>query len=224
MVDEAPLVMTCCPSKYPVPTKRGALPLHTGLLFAEEFLFLQPSKRSCAGLPQPRASSNMAKLGCGTCQSDELELVALGGSSRWKLAMAASSDSSSIERATFLGNSTRDGVVDGLGEFARFLEVDPEVSHQNIRIRGIKAMARAMAALILLECGKAFDGALAGREFAVARVNVAGQKVGAVGIGARHDQRGDAHYIGCEPGCDEDSGLPRWSGPALCRRGGRTGR
>ena len=49
---------------------------------------------------------------------------------------------------------------------------------------------------------ESFRRALAGAEGAVALVDIAGQKIGAVGVGASHDQRGHAHDISRQPGCD----------------------
>ncbi len=95
-------------------------------------------------------------------------------------------------------------VVDGRGEFARFLEVGlGRFAPENIRVRGISNGAGDGSLQSSSHVVEAFNGALAGQEFAVARVNVAGEKIGAVGIGARHDQRGDAHHVGREPGGDQ---------------------
>ena len=61
-------------------------------------------------------------------------------------------------------------------------------------------MARAMAdCRSAADAEEAFRRPLPGQEFAIARIDVAGQQVGAVGVGARHDQRGHAHHIGRQP-------------------------
>ena len=73
---------------------------------------------------------------------------------------------------------------------------------------------------------EALGGAFAGKEFAVARVDVAGEQVRAIGVGARHDQRGHAHHIGGQARRDEllnglDRGDENFSAevPALFRGG-----
>ena len=50
-----------------------------------------------------------------------------------------------------------------------------------------------------LEAEEAFGRALAGDEFAVALVDVGGDELRALGVGARHHQRGDAGHVGGEP-------------------------
>ncbi len=58
----------------------------TGLLFAEEFLFLQPRVSGHAGLLVAAREFEHGEVeGVESCQSDELELVAHGG----KLALEA---------------------------------------------------------------------------------------------------------------------------------------
>ncbi len=47
---------------------------------------------------------------------------------------------------------------------------------------------------------EAFRSSLSGKEFAVARIDIAGQQVRAVGVGACHDQRGHAHHVGRQAG------------------------
>ena len=49
---------------------------------------------------------------------------------------------------------------------------------------------------------ESFRRALAGAEGAVPLVDIAGKEIGAVGIGASHDQRGHAHDVRGQSGCD----------------------
>ncbi len=61
-------------------------------------------------------------------------------------------------------------------------------------------MARAMAeSNAAVNAEEAFAGPLAGQEFAVARIDVAGQQMRAVRIGARQDQRRHIHDVGGQP-------------------------
>src|SRR5258708_39709122 len=95
-------------------------------------------------------------------------------------------------------------LVDGVGEFARFLEIGlGSFAPENIRIGGIRNGASDGGLQASSNVVEAVDGALAGQEFAVVWVSVAGQEVGAVGIGARHDQGGAARDTGCAPGADQ---------------------
>ena len=73
---------------------------------------------------------------------------------------------------------------------------------------------------------EAFHGALAGEEDAIVRIDVAGQQMRAVGVGASQNQRGHAQHIGCEARRHQllDGFLRRHQDlaakvPALLRRG-----
>ena len=54
-------------------------------------------------------------------------------------------------------------------------------------------MARVQSAA---DAEESFCGALSGQKLAVSRVDIAGEQLSAVGVGARHDQRRDSHHIG----------------------------
>src|ERR1017187_1656670 len=58
---------------------------------------------------------------------------------------------------------------------------------------------------------ESLGGAFASQEFVVNRVNIAGNKVRSVGIGASNKNGGNAHHIGCKTSRDKvfDGGLRR---------------
>ncbi len=53
------------------------------------------------------------------------------------------------------------------------------------------------------DADESFAGAFRREEFAVARIDVAGEEIGADGVGAGHEQRGDAENVGGEASGDE---------------------
>ncbi len=87
--------------------------------------------------------------------------------------------------------------VDGLGEAARELEVGlaglapDQIGIGRVGDAAADRLVEAVAGLV-----EALDRALAGGERQVVRVDVAGQQVGGLGVGARDDQGRHAHDVG----------------------------
>ena len=86
------------------------------------------------------------------------------------------------------------------GELPRFFQIRMRsLAPEQIRIRSIGQAARDGRLDSAPNAEETFRRALASAESAVARVDVAGQQMRAVGVGARHDQRRYAHHIGRQP-------------------------
>ena len=98
-----------------------------------------------------------------------------------------------------------------------------EVSHQRTSAYGAYASARAIGASIPgREAEEALGRALAGRELAVALVDVAGEKRRGEGVGARDEDASERRARPRRAGRRPASGRTGSSGRAPCRRGGRT--
>ena len=94
----------------------------------------------------------------------------------------------------------------GLGEGPRLGEIGGRRLHPDeIGVGRVGEAARDAArhALAVAQAEEALRRALAGDEGAVALVHVAGDELGAVRVGPRHDDGGGARDIGREPGCAE---------------------
>ena len=87
---------------------------------------------------------------------------------------------------------------------ARFLQVRFRgLAPDQVAIRRIGQAARDGRVETAVDGVEALRGALAGAENAIVRIDVARQKMRAVGIGAGQDQRGNIQNVRRQPGCDE---------------------
>jgi hypothetical protein len=140
-------------------------------------------------------------------QGDELELVA----HRRQLVLEAR-DGGVVEvllpveggRAVVGQQLARELRVDGFGELARELQVRLAglAPHQV----GVGRVGQAAADRLLdarLRLVEAFDRALAGDEGLVVGVDVGGEQVGGLGVGARDQQRRHAEHVGGQARGDE---------------------
>ena len=81
----------------------------------------------------------------------------------------------------------------GVGELARFVQVGMRsLAPDELDIRRVGKGPGNGGLDPAANSVEAFRSSFSGEEFAVARIDVAGQQVCAVGVGTRHDERGRA--------------------------------
>ena len=131
-----------------------------------------------------------------------------------------------IERGrTVIGQElVREVMPDRLGEAPRVAEIGLRgfPPHQvGIFGEGDAARDGVVLAGIGLDAEEAFRRALAGEELAVARIDIGGEQLRRIRVGARQQHGRHALDIGCQPRGVERADELAASAPAPCRRDGR---
>ncbi len=94
-----------------------------------------------------------------------------------------------------------------LGELPRFLDVRRRrLAPEHIRVRRVRDRARRGHLQTVADAIEPFGGPLAGDVRVIALIDVAGDQRGALRVGARHDQRVDAHHVRGQTGRGEACG------------------
>ena len=94
--------------------------------------------------------------------------------------------------------------MDGVGEALGFLQVRlGGLAPDQVGVRRVGESARDGRVESAVDAVEAFHRALAGEEDAVVGIDVGGQQMRAVGVGARQHQRGNAQHVGRETSCHE---------------------
>src|SRR5579864_6382176 len=155
----------------------------------------------------PWASSNMLRFRAWKPASvTNWNLYPIAASSVWNRAIVVSSsfffqlnDGEQLYASSFPGYSACTASAKRRAS-SRF---GSEVSPQHVRIRRVSYAARNGRIEPPANPEEAFAGTLAGEERVIARVNVAGQKVCAVRVGARENERRHAHHVRSQARCDQ---------------------